>query len=123
MQTAMALAGFDWAEADGLRKVLSKKSREQIEDYRKNLRRGAGGGAFRRRSSVPCGTCSLPLPGIPSASPTRRPTPGELQGRLAQGALPGGIHAAVIANGGGYYTARAYLSEAERLGLRILGPM
>ncbi len=30
--------------------------------------------------------------------------------------------AAVLSNGGGFYGPRAYLSECERLGLRVLPP-
>lgn len=35
---------------------------------------------------------------------------------------PANFMAAVISNGGGYYTAAAYIQEARRLGLRILPP-
>ena len=35
---------------------------------------------------------------------------------------PAEFMAAVISNGGGYYTAPAYLSEARRMGIRILPP-
>ena len=35
---------------------------------------------------------------------------------------PAEFMAAVISNGGGYYSTFAYISEARRLGLRVLGP-
>ena len=40
VQAAMALAGFSWGEADSLRKVISKKSREQLSDYRARFEQG-----------------------------------------------------------------------------------
>ena len=39
-QIAMKLAGFDAAEADTLRKILSKKSKEQLSDYRNRFYKG-----------------------------------------------------------------------------------
>ena len=46
VQCAMALAGFSWGEADSLRKVISKKSREQLRDYRVRFERGCAGNSI-----------------------------------------------------------------------------
>lgn len=120
---AMVLAGFDWAEADGLRKVLSKKSREQIDDYRRRFqegcrRRGVGDDivealwdmftSFAGYSFCKPHSASYALVSFKSA--------------WFKTHHPAEFMAAVIANGGGYYTAFAYISEARRIGLEVLGP-
>ncbi len=120
---AMALAGFSWAEADGLRKVLSKKSREQIEDYRRRFEdgcraRGVGEDvigavwdmftSFAGYSFCKPHSASYALVSFKSA--------------WLKVHYPAEFMAAVIANGGGYYTAFAYVSEARRMGLKVLGP-
>ncbi|SHG01942.1 DNA polymerase III, alpha subunit [Desulfacinum infernum DSM 9756] len=123
VQTAMALAGFDWAEADGLRKVLSRKSREQIEDYRKKFedgcrRRGVSEEVIRSVWDMFTSFAGYSFCKPHSASYALV----SFKAAWLKVHYPAEFMAAVIANGGGYYTARAYLSEAERLGLRILGP-
>ncbi|WP_448382999.1 DNA polymerase III subunit alpha [Desulfosoma sp.] len=120
---AMALAGFQWAEADGLRKVLSKKSREQIEDYRRRFEEGCRArgvdddviGAiwdmftsFAGYSFCKPHSASYALVSFKSA--------------WLKVHYPAEFMAAVIANGGGYYTAFAYVSEARRMGLEVFGP-
>jgi len=48
--------------------------------------------------------------------------PGFLEIGLVQDALPGEFMAAVLANWGGYYSQRVYLTEARRLGLAVRPP-
>ena len=51
-RVAVALAGFSHAEADGLRKILSKKDRElQLRDYPGASAEGAGRGGLPKRRS------------------------------------------------------------------------
>ena len=47
---------------------------------------------------------------------------GGLAFRLVQGAFPAEFMAAVLANWGGNYSQRVYLSEARRLGLTVRPP-
>jgi error-prone DNA polymerase len=51
-RAAMALAGFNDAEADGLRKVMAKKDRRrQLQDYYRRFADGARRNGVRRRRS------------------------------------------------------------------------
>ena len=122
-QIAMKLAGFDAAEADTLRKVLSKKSKERLADYRNRFYKGCrrrgvsrlvidavwemiesfGGYSFCKPHSA-----SYALVSFKSA--------------YLKAHYPAEFMAAVISNGGGYYSTFAYISEARRLGLQVLGP-
>jgi len=121
--TAMILAGFDWGEADGLRKVLSKKSPRRLADYRERFaagctRRGVSAEvietvwdmftSFAGYSFCKPHSASYALVSFKSA--------------YLKAHYPAEFMAAVIANGGGYYTTYAYLAEARRLGLKVLGP-
>ncbi|MGQ9485994.1 MAG: DNA polymerase III subunit alpha [Desulfosoma sp.] len=120
---AMALAGFQWAEADGLRKVLSKKSREQIEDYRRRFEEGC------RRRGVDEGVVQSLWEMFTSFAGYSFCKPHSASYALVSFKsawlkvhYPAEFMAAVVANGGGYYTSYAYISEARRMGLKVLGP-
>ncbi|ROR01844.1 DNA polymerase III subunit alpha [Desulfosoma caldarium] len=120
---AMALAGFQWAEADGLRKVLSKKSREQIEDYRRRFEDGC-----RRRGVAEDVVQSLwemftSFAGYSFCKPhSASYALVSFKSAWLKVHYPAEFMAAVLANGGGYYTSFAYISEARRMGLKVLGP-
>lgn len=119
---AMALAGFQWAEADGLRKVLSKKSREQIEDYRRRFEegcraRGVGEDVIRALWDMFTSFAGYSFCKPHSASYALV----SFKSAWLKVHYPAEFMAAVIANGGGYYTTFAYVSEARRMGLEVLG--
>ncbi len=123
VRAAMVLAGFDWDEADGLRKVLSKKSRERLEDYRRRFeegcaRRGVSPEVIRAVWDMFTSFAGYSFCKAHSASYALV----SFKSAWLKVHYPAEFMAAVLANGGGYYTTSAYLSEARRLGLRILGP-
>jgi len=123
-RTAMEMAGFSAANADELRKILSKKhQKKRLEDLRQQFFAGAadrgvapgvvekvwhmiesfGGYSFCKPHSA-----SYALVSFKSA--------------WLRAHYPAEFIAAVISNGGGYYDAFAYFSEARRLGLEVLLP-
>jgi DNA-directed DNA polymerase III PolC len=123
VQVAMILAGFDWAEADGLRKVLSKKSPQQLSSYRERfwqgcIQRGVSAEvvqaiwemftSFAGYSFCKPHSASYALVSYKSA--------------YLKAHYPAEFMAAVLSNGGGYYSTFAYISEARRMGLEVLGP-
>jgi error-prone DNA polymerase len=123
-RTAMEMAGFSAADADELRKILSKKhQKKRLEDLRQQFFSGAaergvtpgivekvwhmiesfGGYSFCKPHSA-----SYALVSFKSA--------------WLRAHYPAEFLAAVISNRGGYYDAFAYFSEARRLGLEVLLP-
>ncbi len=120
---AMALAGFQWAEADGLRKVLSKKSREQIEDYRRRFEEGCRGRGVSVDVVQALWEMFTSFAGYSFCKPhSASYALVSFKSAWLKVHYPAEFMAAVVANGGGYYTSFAYLSEARRMGLQVLGP-
>jgi error-prone DNA polymerase len=123
VQAAMAMAGFSWGEADGLRKVISKKSREQLSDYKMRFAQGCARNgicpvivervwdmftSFSGYSFCKPHSASYALVSFKSA--------------YLKAHHPAEFMAAVLSNGGGYYSAFAYISEARRMGIKVMGP-
>ncbi len=123
-RVAIELAGFSAAEADELRKVLSKKhKRKKLEDYRQKFYRGA------LRRGVPHETIDriwdmiLSFSGYSFCKPhSASYAMVSYKSAWLRAHFPAEFMAAVISNQGGYYSTFAYLSEARRMGLRILLP-
>ena len=123
-KVAVALAGFTPAEADGMRKVLSKKDAvTRLESFRPKFAEGARSrgvdeptidavwemiGSFAGYSFVKAHSASYARLSFRSAW-LRAHHPAEFM-------------AAVMSNRGGYYSILAYSSEARRMGLRLLPP-
>ncbi|MBW2071294.1 MAG: DNA polymerase III subunit alpha [Deltaproteobacteria bacterium] len=122
-RVAMELAGFDAAEADCLRKTLTKKSRQQLPDYRQRFYRGC------RRRGVPQRVIDAVWQMMESFGGYSFCKPHSASYALVsfksaylKAHYPAEFMAAVISNGGGYYSTFAYISEARRLGLEVRGP-
>jgi error-prone DNA polymerase len=123
-KAAVALAGFTPAEADGIRKVLSKKDvKTRLEAYRREFFAGAEAKgvdeatigevwamieSFSGYSFVKAHSASYAMLSFRSAY-LRRHHPAEFM-------------AAVMANHGGFYSTLAYASESRRMGLKLLPP-
>jgi error-prone DNA polymerase len=123
-QIAMALAGFSAAEGDRLRKIISKKDKGQkLEDYRQRFI--AGG----LRNEVAAGVLESVWEQVLSFAGYSFCKPHSASYALVsckaawlKANYPAEFMAAVISNGGGYYSTLGYLSEARRLGLCLLPP-
>lgn len=123
-KAAVALAGFSPAEADGIRKVLSKKDvKARLETYREKFFAGARAKgveepsilevwsmieSFSGYSFVKAHSASYAMLSFRSAW-LRRHHPAEFM-------------AAVMSNHGGFYSTLAYASESRRMGLGLLPP-
>ena len=125
IRIAVAVAGMSYAEADGLRRCMSFKNKnlESMATYRDSFMRGAlgrgipretAGEIFRQISSFAgyafckAHSASFALESFESA--------------YWKAHYPAEFMAAVLSNGGGYYSQEEYLEEARRLGLEILPP-
>ncbi len=123
-RAATALAGFDAAEADGLRKIMSKKDRRrQLEDFRQRFEDGARKRGVSRRQvdavwAMMMSFCGYSFCKPHSASYARV----SFQAAFLKVHFPAEFMAAVISNQGGFYSTFAYVSEARRLGVGILPP-
>lgn len=123
-KVAVALAGFSDADADGLRRVLSKKDREQrLNAYRERFYEGALRLGVEREAIDEIWSMIRSFDGYSfckahSASYAMV----SFQSAYLKAHHPAEFMAAVLSNGGGYYTSGSYISEARRMGLSVLGP-
>ena len=123
-QAAIHLAGFDPAEADTLRKVVSKKHKEKkLRDFHERFVKGA------LKKGVPLEVINevwsmiMGFDGYSFCKPhSASYTMVAYKSAYLRAHYPAEFMAAVISNGGGYYSTPAYISEAKRMGLKLLSP-
>jgi DNA-directed DNA polymerase III PolC len=123
-RTAIALAGFDAASADDLRRVLSKKHKAaKLADYHQRfvagaIKRGASAELVERvwHQILSFSGYSFCKPHSASYAMV------SFQSAYLRAHHPAPFMAAVITNGGGYYSTFAYVSECRRMGLTLLPP-
>ncbi len=123
-RVAVALAGFSHAEADGLRKVMSKKDREhQLRDYLGRFVAGARARGVSDHQIKQIWKMIMSFNGYSFCKPhSASYARVSFQAAYLKTHFPAEFMAAVISNQGGFYSAFAYVSEARRLGITILGP-
>ncbi len=123
VQAAMALAGFSWGEADSLRKVISKKSREQLSDYRVRFEQGCARNGISPEVVKNVWDMFTSFSGYSFCKPhSASYALVSFKSAYLKAHHPAEFMAAVISNGGGYYSTFAYISEARRMGIDVLGP-
>ena len=123
VRVAMALAGFTWGEADGLRKVISKKSPEQLADYRQRFVDGCRRRGIADEVVKAVWEMFLSFSGYSFCKPhSASYALVSFKSAYLKAHYPAEFMAAVISNGGGYYSTLAYISEARRMGITVLGP-
>ncbi len=123
-RVAMAAAGFGAVEADGLRKVLTKKKKgTKLQDFRERFLAGCAGHAVPRLDADELWEMMLSFEGY-SFCKAHSASYALVSYRLAwmKAHYPGFFIASVINNGGGFYGTQAYVGEARRLGLEVLSP-
>jgi error-prone DNA polymerase len=122
-QIAMKLAGFDPAEADTLRKIISWKSKERLADYRSRFYEGSRQRGISRRVSEAVWQMIESFGGYSFCKPhSASYALVSFKSAYLKVHYPAEFMAAVISNGGGYYSTFAYISEARRMGIQVLGP-
>ncbi len=123
VQAAMALAGFSWGEADSLRKVISKKSREQLSDYRARFAQGCARNGISSEVVESVWDMFTSFSGYSFCKPhSASYALVSFKSAYLKAHHPAEFMAAVLSNGGGYYSTFAYISEARRMGIEVLGP-
>jgi len=124
LKVANAVAGFTLTEADQLRRAITKeRSREKIRELRETFLVRAEKLGTRRDEAGPVWTAVENFVGY-SFSKAHAATYGRVawQAVWLKRRYPAEFMASVLANGGGFYDARAYIEEARRLGVAILLP-
>jgi DNA polymerase-3 subunit alpha/error-prone DNA polymerase len=123
-RAAVILAGFSHAEADTLRKVMSKKDREhQLRDFRKRFFAGARSRGVSEDQVAAIWQMMMSFSGYSFCKPhSASYARVSFQAAYLKVHYPAEFMAAVISNQGGFYGPFAYVSEARRLGLTILPP-
>ncbi len=123
-RVAVALAGFSHADADGLRKVMSKKDKLlRLANYRTMFMAGCADRKVAPEAVDRMWRMMLSFDGYSFCKPhSASYARVSFQAAYLKKHYPAQFMAAVIANQGGYYSTFAYVSEAKRLGLKILRP-
>ncbi len=123
-KVAVALAGFTHSEADGLRKVLSKKDRElRLIDYREKFYAGCRGKNIEDQEIDRIWAMMMSFNGYSFCKPhSASYARVSFQAAYLKTHFPAEFMAAVISNQGGYYSTFSYVSEAKRMGLAIDSP-
>ena len=123
-KVAMALADFSVEDADQLRKIISKKHKEQqLQDYYQQFCRGA-----ERNGALPemidrLWKMIMSFAGYSFCKPhSASYAQVSFKSAYLRAHYPAEFMAAVISNQGGFYSTFAYLSEARRMGLAIQLP-
>ncbi|MDZ7315613.1 MAG: DNA polymerase III subunit alpha [candidate division KSB1 bacterium] len=123
-RVAMTLAGFSAAEADELRKILSKKHKQRsLQDFRAKFYAGAQARGVDAKTCDQIWEMILSFSGY-SFCKAHSASYAQVSFKSAYLRVyyPAEFMAAVISNQGGYYSTFAYISEARRMGLKILPP-
>ena len=123
VQAAMAMAGFSWGEADRLRKVISRKSREQLSDYKARFAQGCARNGISPEVVENVWDMFTSFSGYSFCKPhSASYALVSFKSAYLKAHYPAEFMAAVLSNGGGYYSTFAYISEARRMGIEVLGP-
>jgi DNA polymerase-3 subunit alpha/error-prone DNA polymerase len=123
-RAAVVLAGFSHAEADALRKVMSKKDREhQLRDFQRRFYSGAKTRGVSDDQVAAIWNMMMSFSGYSFCKPhSASYARVSFQAAYLKVHYPAEFIAAVISNQGGFYDTFAYVSEARRMGLTILPP-
>ncbi len=123
-QAAIYMGGFDAAEADMLRKVVSKKNREKkLRDFHERFIRGSSEKGVTRDIIDNVWDMMMGFDGYSFCKPhSASYTMVAYKSAYLRAHYPAEFMASVISNGGGFYSTYGYISEARRMGLAVLPP-
>jgi len=121
---AMAMAGFSASDADLLRKIISKKrAGRRLEDCRERFHAGTAKRGVSREVSDEVWDMIMSFSGYSFCKPhSASYALVSYKSCWLRAHYPAEFMAAVLTNRGGYYSTFAYISEARRMGLRMLQP-
>ena len=123
-RAAVHLAGFSPAEADTLRKTVSKKDKERrLRDFHARFVQGAAARGVASEVIDTVWKMMMGFDGYSFCKPhSASYTLVAYKSAYLRAHYPAEFMAAVISNGGGYYSTLSYISEARRMGLTLLPP-
>ncbi len=123
-KVAVKMAGFSHAQADGLRKIMSKKDKEQeLADYYLKFKNGARSKGVCIQDIESVWKMITSFSGYSFCKPhSASYARVSFQAAYLKTHYPAEFMAAVISNQGGFYSTFAYVSEARRLNVKILNP-
>jgi DNA polymerase-3 subunit alpha/error-prone DNA polymerase len=123
-RVAVTVAGFSHAEADGLRKVMSRKDRHRhLGDYLSRFAAGARQNGLDDGRIADIWKMIMSFNGYSFCKPhSASYARVSFQAAYLKTHFPAEFMAAVISNQGGFYSTFAYVSEARRLGITVLPP-
>ncbi len=123
-RAAMLLAGFSHADADRLRRILSKKDRrQQMRDFYVRFSTGAKSRGLSEKQIEAIWKMMMSFDGYSFCKPhSASYARVSFQAAYLKIHYPAEFMAGVISNQGGFYSTFAYVSEARRMGLDILPP-
>jgi len=123
-KTAVAMAGFSHADADGLRKIMSKKDKaRKLGDYKERFTAGARARGVTAKQIEAVWDMMMSFSGYSFCKPhSASYARVSYQAAYLKTHYPAEFMAAVISNQGGFYSTFAYVSETRRMGVKILPP-
>ncbi len=123
-RAAMALADFSAAEADALRKIIAKKGGSAtLDDFRERFFEGAAAKGVSEEVIREVWEMMESFSGYSFCKPhSASYVQVSYQSAWLKARFPAHFMAAVLSNYGGFYTTQAYVSEAMRLGLKVIPP-
>jgi len=123
-KVVMALADFTPAEADDLRKIISKKHKQKkVWHYREQFFAGAHKKDIDKSICDQIWNMIMSFSGYSFCKPhSASYAMVSFKSAFLRAHYPAEFMAAVISNQGGYYSTFAYISEARRMDLKILMP-
>lgn len=123
-KVAVVLAGFSHGQADGLRKVLSKKDKiVRLRSYKDKFFAGCSANKVDPGETERMWKMMMSFAGYSFCKPhSASYARVSFQAAYLKCHYPAQFMAAVISNGGGYYSTFAYVSEAKRMGLQVVAP-
>jgi error-prone DNA polymerase len=121
---AMAMAGFNASDADLLRKILSKKrAAKKLEDFKERFYAGSAARNVPKKVIDEVWEMIMSFSGYSFCKPhSASYALVSYKSCYLRAHYPAEFIAAVLTNQGGYYSPFAYVSEARRMGLRVLLP-
>ncbi|HHE47180.1 MAG TPA: DNA polymerase III subunit alpha, partial [Bacteroidetes bacterium] len=123
-RVAMELAGFSLADAEELRKIISKKHKHRrLMDLRQRFFAGAGQRGADEEQINRVWDMIMSFAGYSFCKPhSASYALVSFKSAFLRAHYPAEFMAAVISNQGGFYSTFAYISEARRMKLRALPP-
>ncbi len=123
-RAAVSTAGFSHTEADGLRKVMSKKDREHaLKDFFEQFHDGAQRRGVSEKKIQEIWAMMMSFSGYSFCKPhSASYARVSFQAAFLKVHFPAEFMAAVISNQGGFYSTFAYVSESRRMGIDIDPP-